>query len=127
VCKEIRDNAASRPQEKRELLKEVQEQMQERKTLVLCKVSAPGWTVKVDSELEAKERLYYRHICKTCLQELAYEIDTGERHPDYETEIDAEGRFISYFDYRMVDIFEITIEDLLSTPCGCEYYFGEDE
>lgn len=93
----------------------------------LYKCSKPGWVKDVGSELEAKEILY-KHVCTTCLKEIAYENIYGERsYADcVGEELTAEGQE-KWDSVSPVELSECSLDDLLCTACGFEYGFDEDE
>jgi hypothetical protein len=67
----------------------------------------------VGSELEAKELLYQR-ICPLCLKEMAFEIDHGVELFEQDSK--------KGFEYRQAQLNELTLDDLLASPCGLEYW-----
>lgn len=65
----------------------------------LIKISAPGWEKDFDSEEEARDELY-NYVCHMCRQ--------GDEMVEYG------------WDPNPIDE-KSSLEDMLSTPCGCEF------
>lgn len=70
---------------------------------ILHKRSTPGWSKEFETEESAYAELL-THICGECLSGDHELIGTTERH-------------------AMTPPNPAVIEDLLGTPCGCEYDF----
>jgi hypothetical protein len=69
---------------------------------ILIKLSSPGWEKEFKSEIEARQELY-SHICITCCMG-------------------------GYEDFKHNPItINTSIDEMLGTPCGCEFAFQEIE
>ena len=69
----------------------------------LIKASKPGWIKEFDSEQELKEELY-NNICNICKEGSSEYIDEGVLYEEPPITLDN------------------TIDQMLSSPCGCEFY-----
>lgn len=71
--------------------------------LTLIKLSAPGWEKQYTNEAELKAELY-SHICNLCRR--------GDECPEFPQDPVNENS---------------TVDEMLSTPCGCEYMVEEND
>lgn len=69
---------------------------------ILEKMSSPGWIKQFESEAELKTVLW-SHICKSC-RTGEINSETGELYP---------------FSQGVTE--ESSIDEMLATPCGCEF------
>jgi len=75
---------------------------------LLHKCSTPSWTKEYDSEYDCRQELL-RHICKDCLEGSINYYQDGE--------------WVKEDSEDPPNIHDI--EELLSTPCGCEFSYEE--
>ncbi len=72
--------------------------------ITLIKLSSPGWEKEFQNEEDAREELY-SHICGICRKgDVAKDLETNE----------------VIWESEPVDN-NSTINDLLCTPCGCDF------
>lgn len=76
----------------------------------LIKASSPGWEKEFPTKGDATKELH-NHICKSCLSgELEYVDSEAENGMSVEKRTPPDPH---------------SLDDLLATPCGCEYWFED--
>lgn len=88
---------------------------------ILTKLSAPGWEKTFLSEMDAKAVLY-SHVCNTCLIDIAFE-QVGGRSAYFMSPEDKE----LWMQCHAVEEYECSIDDLLGSACGCEFYYEVED
>lgn len=96
----------------------------------LDKASSPGWTLQTDHIFHVREALE-RGVCKSCRQTKAEWDASADKaeldDPDLGEDVNP-WTFSEFFPENYADLPDaMKIDLLLSTACGCEYWFEDAE